>query len=90
MARKASVSPSDEMGVPAYAMPGEIVYAMGLHAGTRKRFKAKVMKLRKQFPRIVVKYIEDETGGAHPLQLPDPSIAYLTMSDVEPGTLIMA
>ena len=61
-----------------------------LHAGTRKRFKAKVMKLRKQFPRIVVKYIEDETGGAHPLQLPDPSIAYLTMSDVEPGTLIMA
>ena len=90
MARKASVSPSDEMGVPAYAMPGEIVYAMGLHAGTRKRFKAKVMKLRKQFPRIVVKYIEDESGGTHPLQLPDPSIAYLTASDVEPGTLIMA
>ena len=30
--------------------------------GTRKRFKAKVMTLRKQFPRIVVKYIEDEAG----------------------------
>ena len=78
------------MGVPAYAMPGEVVFAMGLHAGVRKRFKAKVLKLRKQFPRIVVRYTEDEAGGTHPLQLPDPSIAYLTMSDVEPDTLIMA
>ena len=39
------------MGVPAYALPGEEVWAMGLHAGVRKRFKATVVKLRKRFPR---------------------------------------
>ena len=33
---------------------------MGLHAGTRKRFKAEVVKLRTQFPRIVVKYTATE------------------------------
>ena len=128
-ARKASVDPAEEMGVPAYALPGETVWAsarcerceaknlepgrhhhrtrtaptakdllparfspslslvtVGLHAGTRKRFKAHVTKLRKMFPRIVVKYIEDETGNAHRLALPDPITAYLTMGDIEPGT----
>ena len=55
--RKASVDPRVEMGVPAYALPGEQVWAMGLRAGVRMRFKAEVTKLRKQFPRIVVKYI---------------------------------
>ena len=43
-----------------------------------------MLKLRKQFPRIVVKYLEDESGGSHVLQLPDPPTAYLTMADVEP------
>ena len=62
---------------------------MGLYAGTRKRFKARVTKLRKMFPRIVVRYLEDESGNAHPLALPDPITAYLTMSDIEPGTLLM-
>ena len=98
---------------------------MGLHAGVRKRFRAKVVKLRKMFPRIVVKvcreglhrtrsrqpclllrvsltwafdhreqYIATEasyaTGTqAHALELPDPITAYLTMTDVEPGTLIL-
>ena len=47
-----------------------------------------VVKLRKQFPRIVVKYIEDESGNSLSLALPDPITAYLTMSDVEPGTLV--
>ena len=75
---------AEELGVPAFALPGEIVFAMGLHVGVRKRFKAKVTKLRKQFPRIVVKYLEDEAGGSHALQLPDPITAYLTMADVEP------
>jgi hypothetical protein len=90
MARKVSVSPTAEIDVPAYVEPGETILAMGLHAGIRKRFKAVVIKIRKQFPRIVVKYVADEGGGTHPLQLPDPVTAYLTSSDVEPGTLIMA
>ena len=86
--RKASIDPSHEMGVPAYAMPGADVWAMGLHAGSRKRFKAQVVKLRKLFPRIVVRYTADAAGNTSALCLPDPNTAYLTMSDVQPGTLI--
>ena len=73
------------MGVPAYAMPGSHVWAMGLHAGTRKRFKARVTRLRMLFPRIVVRYLEDESGNTNRLALPDPITAYLTMSDIEAG-----
>jgi hypothetical protein len=88
--RKPSIEPSLEMGVPAYALPGEEVVAWGLHAGVRKRFRARVTGLRKLFPRIVVKYVATEDGtGTHPLQLPDPVTAYLTASDVEPGSLVM-
>ena len=53
--RKASVDPGVEMGVPAYALPGQEVWAMGLHAGVRKRFKATVVKLRKRFPRSALR-----------------------------------
>jgi hypothetical protein len=81
--RKDSVAPSLEMGVPAYALPGEEVWAMGLHAGVRKRFKAVVIKLRTQFPRIVVKYIATEDGNTAPIALPEMRTAYLTMLDVE-------
>ena len=72
------------MGVPAYALPGEHVWAMGLHAGARKRFKAEVVSLRKQFPRIVVKYIATEDGNTTAIALPEVRTAYLTMADVEP------
>ena len=88
--RKASIDPTHEMGVPAYALPGNDVWAMGLHAGVRKRFKAHVVKLRKLFPRIVVRYTADEAGNTSALCLPDPNTAYLTMTDVEPGTLVQA
>ena len=88
-ARKASIDPAAEMEVPPFAEPGETVWAMGLHCGIRKRFKAKVVKVRKQFPRIVVKYIATESGGTHPLELPDPVTAYLTMTDLEPGGLLI-
>ena len=44
--------------------------------------------VRVSFVAVVVKYLADMDGGTHPLQLPDPITAYLTMSDVEPGTLI--
>ena len=81
--RKDSVEPSVEMGVPAYALPGEEVWAMGLHAGARKRFKAEVVKLRTQFPRIVVKYIANEDGITAPIALPEMRTAYVTMADVE-------
>jgi hypothetical protein len=83
-ARKASIDPSVEMGVPAYALPGEQVWAMGLHAGARKRFKAEVVKLRTQFPRIVVKYVAAEDDNTAAIALPEMRTAYLTMADVEP------
>ena len=81
--RKPSVDPSVEMGVPAYALPGEQVWAMGLHAGARKRFKAEVISLRKQFPRIVVKYVATEHNETSAIALPEMRTAYLTMADVE-------
>jgi hypothetical protein len=39
--------------VPDFALIGEEVWAWGLHAGARKRFKSMVVNHRKQFPRIV-------------------------------------
>ena len=81
--RKASIDPSVEMGVPSYALPGEQVWAMGLRAGVRMRFRAEVTKLRKQFPRIVVKYIATEEGQTSRHVLPDLITAYLHMGDVE-------
>ena len=55
VARRDSVPYSIEMGVPSWALPGEQVWAMGLRAGVRMRFKAEVTSLRKTFPRIVVR-----------------------------------
>ena len=40
------------------------------------------------FPRIVVKYIANLDGGTHALELPDPDVAYLTSTEVEPNTFI--
>ena len=56
---------------------------MGLHAGSRKRFRAEVVSLRTQFPRIVVKYISTEDGITAPIALPEMK-AYLCAADVEP------
>ena len=83
-ARKASVEASLEMGVPAYATTGEEVWAMGLHAGARKRFKAEVVGLRNQFPRIIVKYTAAEDGNTNAIALPEMNTAYLCAADIEP------
>jgi len=82
--RKASVDPSHEMGVPAYAFPGEQVVAMGLRGGVRLRFRAEVTAHRKTFPRIVVKYVSTEGGETNPVALPEIRTAYLMMADVFP------
>ena len=82
--RKASIDPSHEMGVHAFALPGEQVVAMGLRGGVRLRFGAEVTALRKTFPRIVVKYIATEEGETNPLALPEMRTAYLMMGDVFP------
>ena len=77
-----------ETSVPGFAMPGASVVAYGLHCGIRKKFKAEVVKLRKLFPRIVVRYTATADGDTSRLALPDPITAYVTASDVELGTLI--
>ena len=79
------LDPAGEMGVPAFARPGEAVYATGLRAGVRMRFRAEVTALRVQFPRIVVRYTASEDGtGTHPHALPEMRTAYVTMADVAP------
>ena len=83
-ARKASVDESVEMGVPAYALPGEEVWATGLHAGVRERFRAKVVRLRKMFPRIVVEFTATEDGETNRHALPELRTAYVTMDQISP------
>ena len=70
--------------VDSVQINGEEVWAMGLHAGARKRFKAEVLSLRKQFPRIIVKYTATEDGNTAAIALPEMRTAYVTMADVEP------
>ena len=56
---------------------------MGLRAGVRMRFRARVVSVRKLFPRIVVEYTSTERGtGISALELPEMKTAYLTMADV--------
>jgi len=83
VARRDSVPYSIEMGVPAWALPGKQLWAMGLRAGVRMRFKAEVTSLRKSFPRIVVKYVATEDGQTSRHVLPDLLTAYLHAGDLE-------
>ena len=53
-------------------------------AGFRLRFRATVLRLRAQFPRIVVRYDATEDGNAAKPLLPDVGTAYLTMDQVAP------
>ena len=82
--RKPDVDASVDYGVPAFALPGEEVYASGLRAGFRLRFRATVLRLRAQFPRIVVRYDATEDGNAAKPLLPYVGTAYVTMDQVAP------
>ena len=60
---------------------------MGLHAGTKKRFRARVLSLRNNaWPRIVVQFyaLEDGTVPASALMLPEMKTAYVSMEDIAP------
>ena len=80
---KPAVDLAVETAVPAFATKEAVVWAMGLHAGVRKRFKARIVDIRARFPRIVVSYEADEAGGTHPLALPEMRVAWLTAADIE-------
>ena len=82
---KAMPSLQIEQGVPAFALPGAgQIYCWGLHAGIRKRFKARVIKIRPTFPRIVVRFEATEDDGTSAIELPELSTAYVTAADIEP------
>ena len=81
--QKAAVDVSEEVGVPGFCMPGEEVYAMGLFAGSRMKFRAKVLRLRQQWPRIVIEYTATADGeGTHRHELPEMITAYVWGRDV--------
>ena len=81
-ARKASLDVSVETEIPEFAAVGAEVWAYGLHAGARKRFKAEIVKHRKQFPRLVVRFKSTEDGVTAPIALPEMKTAYLHAADV--------
>ena len=74
-----------ERGVPAFALSGGgQIYCWGLHAGIKKKFRARVIKLRPTFPRIVVRFEATEDGsGTSAIELPEIKTAYVTMADIE-------
>ncbi len=83
--RRASVDLASEYSVPAYALPGAAVYAYGLRAGVRMKFRAVVTSIRSRFPRIVVKYVATADGSeTAPHALPELRTAYLMAIDIAP------
>jgi len=82
--RKPSLDPSVDMGVPAFALPGEEVRAIGFFGGTRMPFRARVVEIRNQFPRIVIVYTATIDGVTSRHALPEMKTAYVTMADVSP------
>ena len=56
---------------------------MGWHAGIKKWFTARVVKVRSAFPKIHVRFVADEAGNTHALALPELD-AYLHAGDVAP------
>ena len=77
IAPKPFVSMQEEVQVPSWATVDATIRAIGWHGGTHKFFTARVLKIRSQFPRIVVEFIADESGCEHPIALPEPRTAYV-------------
>ena len=56
---------------------------MGWHAGIKKWFTARVVKVRSAFPKIHVRFEADEAGNTHTLALPELD-AYLHAGHIAP------
>ena len=76
----------DEQDVPEHAQAGGRILAYGLHAGVRKLFQARVLRIRRAWPPIVVRYeaLADGTIPGSSLSLPELSTAYLAAGDTRP------
>jgi len=74
--------PNLEMHVPDFAAVGVSILATGLLAGVRMQFRATVVKIRPQFPRIVVRYVSTMEGISLPIALPEVNTAYLTAAEI--------
>ena len=76
----------EERGVPAWALPGgNQIFCWGLHAGTKKKFRARVLQIRRTgWPRIVVRFEATADGrGTSAIELPEMRTAYVTMAEIE-------
>ena len=78
---RSATSMEDECAVPVFAAPGAHVWARGWFAGCGEWFKARVVKVRPNFPRVHVCYLEDSAGNRGALCLP-PMDAYLCTTDL--------
>ena len=78
----------NECAVPVFAAPGAHVWARGWFAGCGGWFKARVVKVCPNFPRVHVCYLEDSTGNRGALCLP-PMDAYLCTTDLRVGRLCL-
>jgi hypothetical protein len=61
--------------------PGARVWARGWFAGCGEWFLARVVKIRPNFPRVHVTYLQDSAGNRGALCLP-PMGAYLCTTDL--------
>ena len=72
--------------MPAWALPGgNQIFCWGLHAGTKKKFRARVLQIRRTgWPRIVVRFEATADGrGTSAIELPEMRTAYVTMAEIE-------
>ena len=76
-------TPFEDMHVPAFVQVGGLVVAEGNHA-TGRKFVAQVLKIRRTFPPIVVRFQKNlATGQTDALSLPDPKISHVHAGQVE-------
>ena len=78
---RSATSLEDETAVPDFVTPGAHVWARGWFAGCGEWFKARVVKVRPNFPRVHVCYLQDSAGNGGALCLP-PMDAYLCATDL--------
>ena len=81
---KAIVPLAVEVGAPGFALPGNFVWASGLHGGVRKllAFKASIVKIRTRYPRIHVRYEADRAGSTARINLPEVLESYIQADQV--------
>ena len=69
--------------IPEGLAVGSLVWGHTLFAGQKKKYKGKVIAIRKAWPFLHVKWIEDENGNSNKAVLPEVASSYMMGKDVE-------